>query len=330
MRWAEGELRAADHPDAEGELVLAALGGEATPCLDLVRAWGQHSDDLRALAIGPRSAADKLTITPAALEGISAAHSGRGWASYSSSTSWSGRAHGLHMQALVASGATVRRAARASARARVVPTPLASARARVVPTPRASALGWAHPIPGVGPAASLVRGWATGGSWPGWPGADEDPAPAELIWLLSLGPPFQFRLCGAVAHAWSENGKHASRRGQAGPALTAALTGRLAPAVAQWLGIDPDQVEVSLHDEGGWGSMELSRSAGERRLYAKLPVSWLAAVWAPGLAVVDSYLVVSVEHAAWPAADVLALPAPGRPAVELTLRHDKQGWLVAA
>jgi hypothetical protein len=300
MRWGEGELRAADHPDAEGELVLAALGGDATPCLDLARAWGQHSDDLRALAIGPRSAADTMTITPTAMEEIYSARSGPGWMSWSRGTIGPHGARAGHSHAILAGGGAVRGVARASLLPRVRPT-----------------------------RSRLVHGWGMG-SGPGWPGREEDPARAELIWLLSLGTPFQFRLCGTVANAWSADGKHARHRGRAYPALTAALAGRLAPAAAQWLGIDPDRVQVSVHDEAGWGSIELSRSGGERCLRAKLPVSWLAAVWAPGLAVVGRHLVIAVQHAAWPAAEVLALPAPGRQPVELTIRHDGRGWQVAA
>ena len=59
---------------------------------------------------------------------------------------------------------------------------------------------------------------------------------------------------------------------------------------------------------------------------ARLPVSWLAWVWAPGLAVVDGHLVVRVLHAAWPAAQVLAIGAPGRDPVEVTVRHEGGGW----
>lgn len=63
LRWSEGRLHAADHPDAEGELVLAALGGEKAECVALLDAWGAHADDLDVLALGPRSPADELTVT---------------------------------------------------------------------------------------------------------------------------------------------------------------------------------------------------------------------------------------------------------------------------
>ncbi|HEX3965256.1 MAG TPA: hypothetical protein VHZ03_52860 [Trebonia sp.] len=65
------------------------------------------------------------------------------------------------------------------------------------------------------------------------------PARTEMLGLLALGPAFQFRLAGSVAAAWSARGDHhAGRR----PELAVALTGRLAPVVAEWPGVDPDLV----------------------------------------------------------------------------------------
>ncbi len=63
LRWADGQLTAADHADAEGELVLAALGGDKSECVALVEAWGAHAGDLDVLALGPRSPADQLAVT---------------------------------------------------------------------------------------------------------------------------------------------------------------------------------------------------------------------------------------------------------------------------
>jgi hypothetical protein len=63
IRWADGQLTAADHADAEGELVLAALGGDKSECVALVEAWGAHAADLDVLALGPRSPADRLAVT---------------------------------------------------------------------------------------------------------------------------------------------------------------------------------------------------------------------------------------------------------------------------
>ena len=62
LRWQDGKLAALDHPDAESELVLAALGGEHPECVRLLMAWNAHSADLDVLAFGPRSAADTITV----------------------------------------------------------------------------------------------------------------------------------------------------------------------------------------------------------------------------------------------------------------------------
>jgi hypothetical protein len=63
LRWSQGRLHAPDHPDAEGELVLAALGGDKAECVAMLEVWGAHADDLDVLALGPRSPADELAVT---------------------------------------------------------------------------------------------------------------------------------------------------------------------------------------------------------------------------------------------------------------------------
>jgi len=95
------------------------------------------------------------------------------------------------------------------------------------------------------------------------------------------------------------------------PALVAAIAGRLAPAAEEWLGIDPDQVVVSLHHGPGWGSAELTGRGEDRRLRVSLPAGWLASVWACGLAQTGRHLVVAVEQPGWPQARVLGLRSPG-------------------
>jgi hypothetical protein len=159
----------------------------------------------------------------------------------------------------------------------------------------------------------------------------------ELLTLLALGPAFQMRLSASVAAAWQDRpraGPGAERRapperpGRPEPEamLVAALTGRFAVAVESWLGIAADLVTARLHDGPGWGEVELtSPSAGSWRrsghgLRASLPVSWLARVWAPGLALVGRHLVVAMLEAGWPDARVLALAAPGADPVALAVR----------
>jgi hypothetical protein len=140
----------------------------------------------------------------------------------------------------------------------------------------------------------------------------------ELLELLSLGPGLTFRLMATVA---------ANAAGpRARPRLTAALTGRLAPAAHAWLGIDPDRLDARIHDGDGWGELELT-SSGELR--AALPARWLAGVWAPGLAVIGRGLVVDVIAVTWPTAAVLAVSRPGTEPVSLPVvwRHGK--WSLA-
>jgi hypothetical protein len=143
----------------------------------------------------------------------------------------------------------------------------------------------------------------------------------EALRLLALGPAFQFRLAGAVTAAWAADTR-ARERATRRPELTAALTGRVAPAVAEWIGISPDAVTVTPLEDSHqqrppWGSVEALGTGSSRLVRASLPVGWLASVWACGLAVVGGHLVVAVEEPGWPRARVLALPEPGAAPVSL-------------
>ena len=75
---------------------------------------------------------------------------------------------------------------------------------------------------------------------------------------------------------------------------------------------------MSLHRDAGWGSVELTGHGEQRRLMVSLPAWWLARVWACGLALTGRHLVVAVERAGWPDAQVLALRAPGAEPVPLS------------
>lgn len=63
VRWEAGELTLPAHPDAEAELVLGALGGDKPACLTLAETWKRHTSDLAVLMAGPRSPADRVTVT---------------------------------------------------------------------------------------------------------------------------------------------------------------------------------------------------------------------------------------------------------------------------
>jgi hypothetical protein len=141
----------------------------------------------------------------------------------------------------------------------------------------------------------------------------------DMLSLLALGTAFQVRLSGHVVAAYADRLDEPDELGRnVRSVLTAALGGRLALVAERWLGIDPDQVEVSLHRGDGWGSAELTGRGSQRRLLVSLPAWWLARVWACGLALTGRHLVVAVERASWPDAQVLALRAPGAEPVSLS------------
>jgi hypothetical protein len=269
VRWVDGALTAADHPDAEGELVLAALGGDKSECVTLVEAWGAHTEDLDVLALGPRSLADHLTVT---------------WDLVSS----------LRSTISPQPGQALRQPARPAQRPGRPPA--GRLRPRSLPM---------RQVPPEVRRAQARR--------------------AELIGLFALGRDFQLALSGTVAAAWSAGPAPGRDLAAARPALTAALAGRLAPAAAGWLGIDPEAVRAELYDGPGWGTVELAGGT----LRAALPARWLAAVWAAGCPVVDGHLVVDVLAATWPQAQVRALTRPGAAPVVRSIRYDGEHWSVA-
>jgi hypothetical protein len=332
LRWAEGRLTAADHPDAEGELVLAALGGERSECLDLVEAWGSRGDDLEILAVGPRSAADELTITA---EDVAEMGAGAGLFGFARLAPVPPGLAARAMSALPLPPRMhwARRLPRGSVTSGGFLAGPALRRAAVMRRSRGSrSFGYSVTSGSVGSvrvaagSSHLIR--------PGRQRAAElaERAAArrrEPLSLLALGAEFQLRLSATVAAAWADGGSRAGDRADGRPSLVAALTGRLAPAAQSWLGIDPGQVDAVLHEDTGWGRLAVSGTGGGRRLQAALPVGWLASVWAAGLAVTAGHLIVEVREAAWPDAVVLGVPEPGAEPVTLKVRAESGGWTAA-
>jgi hypothetical protein len=265
VRWEAGSLRLPSHPDAEGELVLAALGGDKARCIELAEAWARHTDDLSVLAIGPRGPDDEIAV------------------------SW----------------ADVAAAAQAGPGPRPVPGPGAQPRIGPLASP---------------PGPTLARMSARQRQM------QEERLAAQrrrndILSLLALGYGFQVRLIGQVTATYAAgDGPGEWQR----PALVAAITGRLAPVAEAWLGIDPDQVQVSLHHGPGWGSTELTGRGEDRRLRVSLPAGWLASVWACGLTRVGRHLVVAVEQPGWPRARVLGVRAPGAEPELLDVHADSE------
>ncbi|MBO0806186.1 MAG: hypothetical protein J2P25_24325 [Nocardiopsaceae bacterium] len=63
VRWEAGRLTLPAHQDIEAELVLGALGGDKPACVSIAETWERHASDLAVLMAGPRSAADRTTVT---------------------------------------------------------------------------------------------------------------------------------------------------------------------------------------------------------------------------------------------------------------------------
>jgi hypothetical protein len=257
VRWEAGELTLPAHPDAEAELVLAALGGDKPACVAVAETWARHTADLGVLATGPRCIADQVSVSREEIEQQRTALPPV-------------LSSGVSGISVAGSGAVSRRTTR----------------------------------PGLGSGLAAALGSSMAET------LRRQQQRLELLELLALGAPLQFRLSGAVCAAWAEPDR-ADERTSRRPELAAALTGRFAPAAEEWLGIDPDTVTVSPHEGPGWGSVEQTGQGEGRRLRAALPVGWLADVWACGLAVVAGHLVVAVEEPGHPHAKVVALPAPG-------------------
>ena len=333
LRWEQGRLVAADHGDAEAELVLAALGGDRAECIGLTEAWGGRSDDLEVLAVGPRSAADELTITREEIDQLRPAS--RGLAGFG----------GRGPMRVAGRGGTVSAGGSsmmATGRGRTGSGPAAYVRrlvrGRYIGLLRAGpARGYAtYGVAGSRSSSSLIRATGSAGatmrshsvlSYGSGNKTDRARArQAELLSLLTLSPALALRLTGTVAAAWADGGRRAGDRAAGRPALVAALAGRLAPAAQSWLGIDPGQVEVTLHEDAGWGQLAMTGSGSDRKLSAALPAGWLASVWAAGLAVTGGHLIVAVQEAAWPGATVLGVPEPGAEPVILKVHADGGRW----
>jgi hypothetical protein len=308
LRWEAGRLTAPDHPEAEAELVLSALGGDQPECIRLLRAWGEHCDDLDVLMLGPRSSTDTLTVDSDDAEQFRLGPAG--WAGRASRTKPGGVIPGMPLTwgslwfSILRSFAVN---ARGRPRGTATYGPGRPARATQVARLQMTRAA-TFPPHRPGSARALLRGM----------GQDLDrelARRAELLALLALGPAFQFRLCATVAAAWSERDP-----GTARPALTAALAGRLAPAVAAWLHINPDDVSCSIGAQRA-----ITEHGGTKGVRAAVPVSWLSEVWAPGLALVDGHLVIGITRAEFPDAEVLALQVPGGEPTALAVQCESTG-----
>jgi hypothetical protein len=59
LRWEAGDLIAIDHDDREP---AATLGGQAIPCIELLRTWSRRRDDPHVLTLASRGPTDPLNL----------------------------------------------------------------------------------------------------------------------------------------------------------------------------------------------------------------------------------------------------------------------------
>jgi len=307
VRWEAGALVLPEHPDAEGELVLAALGGEKAGCVEVAEIWARHTTDLSVLAIGPRGPADEIAVS---WEDVAAAT--RDGPYFAARRRPGARPSAAALPPMQLASPARSLAALGAARHRKAQEDIERSRRRTTDMLSLLALGYGFQVRLIGQVAAAYAGrlddqgqraWADGGT------ETEGEAEAERGAETQRGAEAQggVRAEGEVS---LEEDTRADGGVRVRPALVAAIAGRLAPVAENWLGIDPDQLVVSLHSGPGWGAAELTGHGEERRLRVSVLPGWLASVWACGLALVGRHLVVAVEQPGWPEARVLGLRAP--------------------
>jgi hypothetical protein len=110
-----------------------------------------------------------------------------------------------------------------------------------------------------------------------------DPEIDSLDTLAALAGPLLDRLAGSVAAVWAERiGAGDERVGACRPSLDAALYGRAVLAARLWTADPAAQVTVRVLDPDDPPAIEREGDT----LALSLPFSWVARVWATGLAVV--------------------------------------------
>jgi hypothetical protein len=259
--WAGGELIAADHPDADRERALTALGADPFPCLDLLDAWNRHADDLDVLVLANRGAAE----VPLRLDGSDSAWAAGSSAAYSSSL-------------------VVRpRGGRRRAPRRLMG---GSSGASVGPGGQGGGFGWTSYSPLSGSGARAFVGGPPRMVFGPEPGQD-----GEIERLLRAGSGLPERLVATVIAAWVELiDTFDVRVPDAETELRAALYGRLMAVLQGWANVSAP-VDLTLAGPGQVSAV--SRADG--RIQVALPFSWLRDVWVPGLATVFGRLCLSAE-----------------------------------
>lgn len=103
LRWRAGELITLDHPNAERERALAALGADPHPCLQLIDAWHRHCADLDVLVLASRGGLDPVLPSdePGQPHFVGLSRGRRkGWVARTGFTSYGSASYGPHASRL--------------------------------------------------------------------------------------------------------------------------------------------------------------------------------------------------------------------------------------
>jgi hypothetical protein len=212
LRWEGGALSALDHGEVEREQTLAALGGQACACLDLIEAWERHRDDLRVLVLGSRGPTDVLVVREDPTARLAGAPSGVG-----------------QSRAVMRGGAVPRSSPRASAG--LVQT--------ISVMPRQPFGRTAYGPVGRAPRAPSRQ-------------SQKARAETELMALLGLGGGLPDRLAATVAAAWKDRLERSGRPPARSRAqLQAALHGRVYAVMRSWLGATGPECRLVMIGEKG-------------------------------------------------------------------------------
>jgi hypothetical protein len=115
----------------------------------------------------------------------------------------------------------------------------------------------------------------------------------DVARIVALNPGLTDRLALTVSATWAERlAADTSATEKARPALVAALYGRVACALQQWIGEPPESIEVEMIGE----DQPASAIRTERGVRVEVPFSWLIKVWGRGLAItMDRFVLVATK-----------------------------------
>jgi hypothetical protein len=153
--------------------------------------------------------------------------------------------------------------------------------------PRRYGGGWMSysPLPSTMSAAHSATGLAPSGA----SGGDQE----DWALLFGCGASFAYRLCATAAVHWVERSDRGELPRERAPALAAALSGRAAAVLRRWLGptAAPADVRVAAMDE----SPSYECPVGGSPPVVRLPLRWLATVWASGLGITAGRFVLAAD-----------------------------------